>query len=43
MRKKKRNKLPLKTIDLLIPNHMYILTGGWVCVFMFPWVERYTD
>lgn len=28
--KKKRNKLPLKTIDLLIPDHAPV--GGCVCV-----------
>lgn len=35
MRKKKRNKLLLKTIDLLIPNHAY--TDGWmdVCVSVY--------
>lgn len=30
--KKKRNKLPLKTIDLLIPNHVTI--DGWMCVYV---------
>lgn len=29
-KEKKRNKLPLKTIDLLIPHHVY--TDGWMCV-----------
>lgn len=35
--RKKRNKLSLKTIDLLIPNHVYI--DGWMGVFVCMWTD----
>lgn len=35
--RKKRNKLSLKTIDLLIPNHADI--DGWMDVFVCMWID----